>query len=247
MEEEAIAVVAMVVPTEQEVGPVLKKMLREEDLENMTLRTIMNSLCKHFEVAFDDLAVHMKYVRAVIEEFLESEYKPGGIPKNVATETGEDETNLRPACVPSEQEIAPVLAKILSEEDLETLTVRLIMKHISQRFGVSLEDLAVRKKYVRAVIKEFLERECKPGHGRKNRDTRARKEMNARSGYIPTEQEIAPLLGKILDEEDLDKITASEIMKHISEHLDVASEDLEVRKGYVREEIDLFLNKGWKK
>lgn len=64
------------VPTEEEVAPVLQKMLREEVLGEMTLRKIMSSLCSHFDVALEDLSVRKKYVRAAIEAFLESDYKP---------------------------------------------------------------------------------------------------------------------------------------------------------------------------
>lgn len=75
-EGEGSAGAATGVPTEQEVAPVLQKMLREEDLDKMTLRKIMNSLCEHFDVSLKDLAVRKKYVRLAIESFLESDYKP---------------------------------------------------------------------------------------------------------------------------------------------------------------------------
>lgn len=58
------------------MAPVLRKMLREEDLDKMTLRKIMNSLSDHFDIPVEGLSVRKKYVRAAIESFLESDYKP---------------------------------------------------------------------------------------------------------------------------------------------------------------------------
>jgi len=94
---------------------VLQKMLREEDLDKMTLRKIMNSLSAHFEVALEDLSVRKKYVRAAIEAFLESDYKPD--PEAGAGSTNKEEDEEDDASEPEPEDEDDDEEEVLVEEE----------------------------------------------------------------------------------------------------------------------------------
>lgn len=64
------------IPSEEQIVPVLDKMLRTSDLNQMTLRIVMRQLAEHFNVDPADLAARKKFVRRSIENFLSTVYSP---------------------------------------------------------------------------------------------------------------------------------------------------------------------------
>ena len=66
------------------------------------------------------------------------------------------------ATIPTEAEIHPVLQNMLKNSDLDKTTLRLVMDNLSEHFGVTGEELNVRKKYVRGQIESYLENHYNP-------------------------------------------------------------------------------------
>lgn len=67
---------ATVLPSEDELVNAVNEILRNNDLEKITLRIVMNMLSQRFECSRDDLASRKRFVRATINDFLENNYDP---------------------------------------------------------------------------------------------------------------------------------------------------------------------------
>lgn len=67
------------VPNEEEIAPVLQDILKNSNLDKMTLRLVMDNLSEHFGVSADSLSIRKKYVREEITAYLENDYNPDGV------------------------------------------------------------------------------------------------------------------------------------------------------------------------
>lgn len=61
------------------------------------------------------------------------------------------------ATLPSESALKTAVNQILRTNDLEKITLRIVMSMLSTQFTLSTEDLAPRKKFVRQTINDYLE------------------------------------------------------------------------------------------
>lgn len=97
----------------------LEKILRENDLDLMTMRKVMNAPCVHFGVALEILSVRKEFVRSSIETFLKCghAYQPYSGPK-----------------IRTEEDFAPVLTNMLREYNLDLMTLR---KVVNARFPIT--------------------------------------------------------------------------------------------------------------
>lgn len=66
----------MDIPSEQEINNAVQEILRNNDLQTITLRMVMNMLCDRFSLSRDQLSNQKVYVRSIINDFLENNYEP---------------------------------------------------------------------------------------------------------------------------------------------------------------------------
>lgn len=74
--------------------------------------------------------------------------------------------------VPSEQEINGVVQGILRTNDLQTITLRMVMNMLCDRFSLSRDQLSHQKVFVRSIINDFLENNYEPPPGQQQQESR---------------------------------------------------------------------------
>lgn len=64
--------------------------------------------------------------------------------------------------LPSDQELSNAVHDILSTNDLQTITLRMVMNMLCDRFSLHRDQLAPQKVYVRSIINDYLENSYEP-------------------------------------------------------------------------------------
>lgn len=64
--------------------------------------------------------------------------------------------------LPSEAQLTATVSEILRTNDLEKITLRMVMKMLAERFSVPAEDLSPQKGFVKQIISDYLENSYEP-------------------------------------------------------------------------------------
>lgn len=97
--------------------------------------------------------------------------------------------------IPSEDELKDAVNEILRTNDLEKITLRMVMTMLGERFECAPADLASRKRFVRNTITEFLDESYDPAESEKNEDNTSSKKRKASSSTANADPKPVKLTG----------------------------------------------------
>lgn len=97
--------------------------------------------------------------------------------------------------IPSEDELKEAVNEILRANDLEKITLRMVMTMLGERFECTPEDLAPRKRFVRGTISDFLNESYDPAETEKNEQNTPSKKRKASSSTNDADPKPVKLTG----------------------------------------------------
>lgn len=97
--------------------------------------------------------------------------------------------------IPAQDELKEAVNEILRTNDLEKITVRMVMTMLCDRFDCSQADLASRKRFVRSTINDYLEESYDPVETHNNDNNAPSKKRKASSSTVDADPKPVKLTG----------------------------------------------------